>query len=273
MRESSKLIGYILLVFGTLSLIFAVFYEHVILAFIGLGLTFWGALLLFIRSEKYVKEKLLSSTTLPTLTDINRIFAELEYQGKGIYLPPKYFKNPETSKVYMTQNKNTNLPTPEEIQQQENELFLTNPEAALITPPGYSLSKLFEKTLGKSFTKTDLEYLQQNLPKIFIEDLEIAENLEIQIEPSKAAEKVADSVSLIHLKHDIIHVKITNAIYKDLCKEARKLSHICGTIGCPICSAIACAITKASGKPVTIEKTECTENGKVMEAHYKILEE
>lgn len=273
MREPSKIIGYILLVFGTLSLSFSIFYEHVILAFIGLGLTFWGALLLFIRSEKYVKEKLLNSTTLPTLTDINQIFAELGYQGKGIYLPPKYFKNPETSKVYIAKNKNTNLPTPEEIQQHENKLFLKNPEAALITPPGYSLSKLFEKTLGKSFTKTDLEYLQQNLPKIFIEDLEIAENLEIQTEPSKVAKKVANSASVIQLKTDTIHVKITNSIYTDTCKQARNLSHICGTIGCPICSAIACAIAKASGNPVTIEKTECTEDAKIIEAYYRILEE
>jgi len=273
MRESSKVIGYTLLAFGMLSLILSIFYEHVIMAFIGLGLTFWGALLLFIRSEEYVKEKLLNSTMLPTLTDINQVFAELGYQGKGIYLPPKYFKNTGTSKVYITQNKNTDLLTPEEIQQHENKLFIKNPEAALITPPGYSLSKLFEKTLGKSFAKTDLEYLQQKLPKIFIEDLEIAENLEIQIGPSKAAEKVADSVSLIHLKYDIVHVKITGSIYKDLCKEARKLSHVCGTIGCPICSAIACAIAEASGNPVTIEKTECTEDGKVMEAHYRILED
>lgn len=269
----TRLVSWFLLALGLTALAFSVIYTSSILAFIGLGLTFWGALTLYIASEKYVKQTLLDPTIIPSLSNLNQILTELKYKGKATYLPPKYLKNPETSKVYIPKNKNTNLPTPEEIQQQEHKTFLKNPEAALIIPPGFSLSKLFEKTLGTSFTKIDLEYLQQNLPKLFIEDLEIAEDLEIQIKPAKVAQKVADSVSLIHLKTDTIHVKITNSIYTDTCKEARKLSHICGAIGCPICSAIACAIAKASGNPVTIEKTESTEDAKVIEAFYQIVEE
>jgi len=273
MPEPSKLSGYTLLLFGTLSLLLSTFYEQAILAFIGLGLTFWGALLLYIRSENYVKRNLLNSTTLPTLTNLNQILTELGYQGNAIYLPPKYFKDPETSKIFISKRKSTNLPTPEEIRQEEDKILLKNAEGALIIPPGLSLSKLFEKTLGTSFTKVDLEYLQQNLPKLFIEDLEIAENLEIQTKPSKTAKKINDSASVIQVKYNIIHVKITNSVYKDMCKEARKLPRICGDIGCPICSAIACSIAKASGKPVTIEKTESTEDAKAIEVYYRIIEE
>jgi hypothetical protein len=272
MRESSKVIGYALLLFGTLSLLLSTFYEHVILAFIGLGLTFWGALLLYIRSEKYVKQTLLDPSIIPSLTNLNQILTELEYQGKGIYLPPKYLKDFETTKIFIAKNESTKLPTPEEIQQQEDKTFLKNPEAALIIPPGSSLLKLFEKTLGKSFTKANLEYLQQNLPRLFIEDLEIAENLEIQIKPAKLAQKVADSISIIQLKNDTIHVKITNSIYDGVCEEARKLPHICGSIGCPLCSAIACALTKATGKPIVMERIQTSEDGKIIEATYRVLE-
>jgi len=268
-----KLVGWLLLALGLTALTVSVIYESTILAFIGLGLTFWGALSLYISPEKYVKQTLLDSTTIPSLTNLNQILSELKYQGKAIYLPPKYLKDFETTKIYITKNENTNLPTPEEIQQQENKTFLKNPEAALIIPLGLSLSKLFEKTLGTSFTKVDLEYLQQNLPKLFIEDLEIAENLEIQTKPSKAAKELTDSVSLIHSKNDTIHVKIANSIYKDICKEARQLSYICGAIGCPICSAIACAITKATGKPVIIEKEQTSEDGRNIHTEYHILEE
>jgi hypothetical protein len=268
----TRLVSWFLLALGLIALAFSIIYTSSILAFVGLGLTFWGALTLYIASEKYVKQTLLDHTTTPLLTDLNQILTELKYQGKAIYLPPKYLKDFETTKIYITKNENTNLPTPEEIQQQENKTFLKNPEAALIIPPGFALSKLFEKTLGTTFTKVDLEYLQQNLPKLFIEDLEIAENLEIQTKPSKAAKELTDSVSLIHSKNDTIHVKIANSIYKDICKEARQLSYICGSIGCPICSAIACAIAKASGKPVTIEKTEYTEDDKIIKVEYKITE-
>ena len=259
----TRLVSWFLLALGLIALAFSIIYTSSILAFIGLGLTFWGALTLYITTEKYVKEILLNSTLLPTLANMDKILTELGYQGKAVYLPPKYLKDPETSKVYIPKNKNTRLPTPEEIQQKEDKTFLKNPEAALITPPGISLSKLLEQTLGTSFTKVKLENLQKNLSKLFIEDLEIAENLEIQTKPTEAAQKVANT----------IQVKITNSIYDGVCKEARKLTHICGSIGCPICSAIACAIAKASGKPVTIEKTESTEDGKVIEAFYRIIEE
>jgi len=272
-KEWSKVTGYVILSFGTLSLLFSIFFEHVTLAFIGLGLTFWGALLLYIRSEKYVKEILLNSTLLPTLANMDKILTELGYQGKAVYLPPKYLKDPETSKVYIPKNKNTKLPTPEEIQQKKDKTFLKNQEATLITPHGTCHSKLLEQTLGTNFTKVKLENLQKNLSKLFIEDLEITENLEIQTKPTRVAQKVADSIYIIQLKNDTIQVKITNSIYDGVCKEARKLTHICGSIGCPICSTIACAIAKASGKPVTIEKTESTEDGKVIEAFYRIIEE
>lgn len=268
-----RLVSLFLLAFGLIALAFSIIYTSSILAFIGLGLTFWGTITLYIASEKYVKQTLLDTTIIPSLSNLNQILTELGYQGKAVYLPPKYLKDPETSKVYIPKNRNTRLPTPEETQQKEDKTFLKNPEAALITPPGISLSKLLEQTLGTSFTKVKLENLQKNLSKLFIEDLEIAENLEIQTKPASVAQKVADSISMSQLKNNTIQVKITNSIYDGVCKEARKLTHICGSIGCPICSAIACAIAKASGKPVTIEKTESTEDGKVIEAYYRIIEE
>jgi hypothetical protein len=271
-NKNERLVSWFLLALGLIALAFSIIYTSSILAFIGLGLTFWGALTLYITTEKYVKQTLLDPTITSSLTNLNQILTELKYQGKAIYLPPKYLKDFETTKIYISKNKNTNLPTPETIQQQENKTFLKNPEAALITPPGLALSKLFENTLGKTFIIVNIEYLQQNLPKLFIEDLEIAEDLEIQIEP-QVAKKLADSTSATQLKNDIIHIKITNSIYTDTCKQTRNLSHICGTIGCPICSAIACAIAKASGNPVTIEKTKSTEDAKIIEAYYRILEE
>ena len=67
-------------------------------------------------------------------------------------------------------------------------------------------------------------------------------------------------------------MRITNSLYKDLYTEAETRSHI-GVIGCPICSALACALAKATGKPVTIERTEASEEGKILEAYYRILQD
>jgi len=261
-----------LLGLGAAALIASVIYVSQILAFIGLSLVFWGALLLYIQPGEYTRKALLDAIAVTSLEALSQIMQELDYKGKAIYLPPRYLKDPEANKIYIPKQKDGKPPTPELILEQESQLFIQNPEGILLTPPGAEMTKLFEKTLGTSFTKVDIEYLQQNLPKVFIEDLEIAENLEIETKSRKAAEKITGSVSLIGTTSDTIHVKITNPVLQDLWKEDRKLSHIYTKIGCPICSAVACALTKATGKPITIEEIQPSTDGKIIEAYYRILE-
>jgi hypothetical protein len=243
---------------GAVALLLSIIYVSSILAFAGLGLLFWGALLLYAKNQEYIQKDLLEASVLPSLVTLNQMLQELDYEGQPTYLPPKYFEAPEATKIYVSEQKDAPAPTPEQIQKYEDRFLVRNSKGILgilLTPPGAGLTKLFEKALETSFTKVDLEYLQQKMPKIFIEDLEIADNLEIE-----------------KTENDKIHVKIVNPVCKDLCKNVSNLSHICGSIGCPICSSIACAIAKASGKLVTIERTESTEDGKTLTADYKIIE-
>jgi len=270
-NRSAKVASWTLLGVGAAALITSIVYVSSILAFIGLSLVFWGAILLYIQPEEYTKKAILEAAVLPSLATLNQLMQELDYKGKAVYLPPKYFENPEANKIYIPKQKHGKPPTPELILKQESQLFIKNPQGILLTPPGAQLTKLFEKTLETSFTKVDLEYLQQNLPKLLIEDLEIAENLEIETKNRKAAKEITGSVSLIETTRDTIHVKITNSILQDIWKEDRKLSHLYSKIGCPICSAIACTLTKATGKPVTIERIQPSQDGKIIEADYRVL--
>jgi len=190
----AKAISWTLLGVGAAALVTSILYVSSMLAFVGLGLVFWGIILLYIQPEGYTKKVLLDATLSPSLTTLNQIVQELDYKGKAIYLPPKYLNDPEANKVYISKQKDEKLPTPELILKQESKLFIQNPQGILLTPPGAELTKLFEETLDTSFTKTDLQYLQQNMPKLFIEDLEIAEDLEIQIKHREVSTSVTDSV-------------------------------------------------------------------------------
>jgi uncharacterized protein YuzE len=109
--------------------------------------------------------------------------------------------------------------------------------------------------LGTSFTRTDLNYIQNKLPKLLIEDMEIAENVEVGI------------------KEDLITVEITNHVFSEICQETRKLSKTHEAVGCPLSSAIACALAKATGKPITILKEEQSPDGKTTKIQYSVLEE
>lgn len=249
----NQVVSWLLLVCGLAALLNSMVFSSTVLAFIGLGLTFWGALLLFIRPVGYVKSSLLYYTVLPTLKTINQIVKESDPKGKAIYLPPRRLGAIRRGKVFIPSEKEILIPRPEQVA--EEKVFLKNPKGICLTPPGVALANLFEETLRTSFTKFDLDHLQNNLQKLFIEDLEIAENIEMDA------------------KNAQIYVKITGTVYKDLCQQAQKLRYICSSLGCPLCSSVAVALTRVTGKPVTIEKTQPSQDGKTIEACYRLIEE
>lgn len=251
--DPTKLICYVLLSAGVIVLAFSILYTFSILAFIGLGLTFWGALLRYITPSKHVPLELLNATVTSTLTNMEKIITDSNLNGKGIYLPPKYLKDFESSLIFIPSKAEQALPKPEEIE--EEKLYSKNPNGIFLTPPGLALSKLFEEELGTSFTKTDLNYLQEKLPKLFIGDMEIVEGIDIETE------------------NDTITIEITNHIFKDICEETRKHQKLCESIGCPLCSALACALAKVTGKPITIEREEQSQDGKTTKIQYHILKE
>jgi hypothetical protein len=261
-----------MLALGAAVIASSIFYNSSILAFIGLALAFWGALLLYLQDRDYTRKSLLDTSVLPSLAILNQMIEELDYQGTAVYLPPKYFEDPEATKILIPK-RNTALPTSEQIQKGEKQLFIKTPQALLLTSPGLELSRLFEKAFETSLTQVDIPYLQQNMPKIFVEDLEIAENLEIEMLSNQVATKITDSISHIQTKNDTIRVRLVNTIYNEIHRQTSQLPRVHRGIGCPICSSIACALAKASGRPVILEKTETTKDGKTIEATYKILGE
>ncbi|MBS7633194.1 hypothetical protein KEJ15_06210 [Candidatus Bathyarchaeota archaeon] len=251
----AKIAGYGLLCLGAVALLVSIGYASQILAFIGLGLVFWGLILTFIQTSASVKKDLLDATALSSLSTIDQLLQQAGYTAKAVYLPPKYFKDLDTCKAFIPTQETGNLPTPEQIQEQENNLFIDNPQGILLTPIGGELTKLFEKILETSFTRIDLQYLQQNLPKLFIEELEIAQSLEIE------------------KKNSNVHVKVENTNYVYLTKKAMNLPQLFQSLGCPLSSALACSLAKAIGKPVIIDSTETSDKGNDINMHFHVLEE
>ena len=261
-----------MLLIGTISLILSLGYDSSTLAFIGLGLIFWGTILFYIKPEQHAKEVFQEAALSLSLITLNQMIRELGYKGDATYLPPKYFTNPETTKIWISRFNQTSLPTPDLIQSYENRPVIRTAQGLLITPPVDQLSKLMEKSLGTTFIKTDFKNLQQKLPRLFIEDLEIAENLEIQEEnnPTNTKENPASDTEM---KNTIIHAKITKPIYRDTFRSAEDPSQTASPISDPLCSAIAIALTKATGKPVRITNTKSTEKVDTIEATYTIIED
>lgn len=247
----SDAMPFLILLLGLFSLLISFLFGSYILAFIGLGLTFWGVLFLYVKTTKYVKLELLNSASASSIINVEKILANANVNSVGIYLPPKRLQDYTSSLVFVPTKPGQVLPTAEATH--PDQLELANPAGLLITPPGLGLSKLFEKALKKSFIETSLEDLQTQLPKLF-DELQITKHLNIQPQDNG------------------ITVTIANHVFEDLCRETAKLELTHKTVGCPLSSALACAFAKATGKPITIEKEE-TNPDHTTTIQYKILED
>jgi len=193
-----------------------------------------------------VKSKILDQAVLTPLSTLNQIINKLNYQGKGIYLPPKSLKSLKGGMLYIPAKNETDIPKVEELTENRLGLYLTS--------PGFGLMTLYENELGVDFSKVDLNYLQRNLSKLLIEDLEILEDFEI------------------NLNWDTIHIKMTGSIFKDICKKLEESANICKSVGCPLCGSIACLLAKTIGKPLIIEKIDKSSDRKVTEILYRMIE-
>lgn len=247
--------GWILLSVGAALLLLSIIYSSSIPAFIGLGLVFWGIILSYVQNEQYVKEPIFEATAMSSIATLDQMIQEMGYAGKAVYLSPRYFKDPEAGKAYIPKQKEGQLPTPEQIQNQETRVFIENPPGMLVTPPGAELTKLFERNLGISFTRVDMTYVEQKLPKLLVEDLEIAQEVQIKIEGSK------------------ITIDTKASVYKNLSTETKRFPNVYNSLGSPLGSAFACAVAKATGKPIIIENETASEDGKSIKIEYRAVGE
>jgi hypothetical protein len=241
---------YAFLVFGAIALISSIIYESAILAFIGLGLTLWGGLFLFIKPVRYVRADLLNSTVVSSLRAIDKILTELSYSGKGIYLPPGRLNELKEVSLFIPK-KSGALMT--KFNETVKEKLLINTDGMLIIPTGQALLNVYESKLKTDLSKVNLNYLESELPKLLIEDLELLEDLEISAH------------------EDNVHVKMVDSIYGSLCGQVKNYTDMCSRLGCPLCSSIACALAKVTGKLVVIEKNEFSKDRKIVEIWYKLI--
>ncbi len=251
-RKPPEVIGYTLLIVGIVAIVFSFVFTSFLLAFIGLGLTFWSVLLAFLKTTKYVKADVFEITPVSSLKGIDQVIQHFNCKGKGIYLPERYVKESKSGIVFVPLKDEIVIPPVEEVAKEK--VLLENPRGICLTPSGLDLVSLFERKLKTDFGKVDIDYLAAKLPKLLIEDLEIAEDFEMN-----------------YVK-DIVHVRITGSIYENMCREVRNLLNVCKCIGCPLCSSIACSLAKATGKPIVIEKSSLSRDGKVIQAYYRIIE-
>jgi hypothetical protein len=258
-------IGFAFLIVGVLAFFASVVSSSTPLALIGLGVTFWGTLFMFVRPIRFVRATLLDWTAVSSYATIDRILEDLRYKGQGIYIPPfpkevylpEHLKNLKEIIVYITADNvlpqvAEKFPMPNLDEIARACFLLKNPRGITIIPPGNGLMDVLEKELKVDFSKVKLDYIQKSVPRL-ISDLQLAQSAEIK------------------KSHWLVDVTIKNSIYEDLYSPKRGLKSV-HIVGCPLASALACALAKTTGKLVTIVKDQVLSESHEVKIWYKMLE-
>ena len=334
-------VGSAIAIIGGLCLVLSLVFASNILALIGLGLTFWGALLLFTRPKSYVRSDLVDSTVLSSLKTLERVITSLGYGEKGIYIPVRNTTSKQemvlsvlaelSAKVagidtetlavecferYPSRFSLTRFPDYPDIESvrdaladlekakrvlrvggkkdrrfiltrngvrwyEENkailngnrtilfipsqplrripkaaeirgQTFIKHPSGIAMVPPGQGLANVIERELGVEFSKCSLQTLRERLPRIFIEDLEIVQDFEMRLIDS------------------LVRFRFVEPIYSHFCSRLGA-NKVCSTVGCPMCSAMACILAQATGKPIALKKDEFYPDSRTVVSTYRIL--
>ncbi len=243
-------IGLALAITGGISLLLSYVYSSLILTFIGLGLTLWGALIFYVSPSRYVPEEIVNSIPLSMIKSLDTLLACLGYKGRTIFLHPRYMKGLTQGYVFIPYDDVFKIPTPEQIS--EEKVFYENPKGILMTAPSQGLVDLFEKEMHVNFAAVDMVHIREHLPRILIEDL-----------------KIVDDVS-IETKDGIVDLKVVGESCAKICDSITKQTHLGSHLGCPLCSAIALVFSKVSGKGVAIKESIVKNHS--IETTYMILD-
>jgi hypothetical protein len=223
---------------GVASLFGSVIFGSSVLAFTGLGLTFWGVLLIFARAGRSIRVDVVSATIVPITSALTRILNSLDYTEKGIYIPDNHGR----VLLFIPSKDPSRLPTFEEASEIT---FLKEPNGVCIIPPGIGLAEVIQRELGVKPGSTDLEAIAKELPSL-LDDLEIARDVEIRIEGQEIGTRIVEPLSS----------GTSGSMRVTMCDE-------------PISSAVACIAATALARPVKIEKQTNTDG--TVESVYRIL--
>ncbi len=237
----------ILLMLGIASLFESVVLSSSVFALIGLGLTFWGFLFIFVRPSGYARSELVDSTALSSIQTIDRIVYEMGLHGKGIYVPGQ---GREGVRLFVPAEKDVIVP-PNDLT--EDSVFHSNPKGLVMVPPGLELAKFFFERLSGRKGPLTIKRLQRELPSLLTSDLDIMEAFEIKVDGNK------------------VLTRSVNSLYSDFCDEIRLKTRVCSAFGCPICSSVGCLLVAATSRPVMLENEESSSDGRTNTVVYTIL--
>ncbi len=226
-----------MLVVGSIALLFSYIYTSQILTFIGLGLLFWGSVLYYSVSSYHVPRKLLDAYARSYAESTRDLRSKIGTGtiNKAVFFYPSSLKSIMQGYVIFHDGIDIrSLLTVYSKGVEDGMDSVVDSGKGYIVLKAYSqgIVDLIEDRVEKSLALVDINELQSELYKVMVEDLLIADDIILDVEG------------------DSVRVKMVGKDNAALCSSIEDQSL------CPLCSGIALAVSKCTGKAVTIEDSK-----------------
>ncbi len=246
-------------VVGVLMLAFSVLYTWQVVAFIGLGFVLWGAIFSLAQPGKYVDSNLLDSTANTVYSTLDRMINDLKFNGHGYYIPsypqnaylPEYYKNLKDSIVFIADENFNGLPALEELA--SGKFISERDRGVFITSPGSGVLHQIENQLNIDFSTIPPAELCNILPRSMTEFFSLAKEMDLQV-----------------IDESTVRLSMVGVLYASLYR-LEDMPKSVSLLGCPVISAVACALAKSSGKTVIISEQTFWPNGAGVEVVFNFV--
>jgi hypothetical protein len=257
-KFDSLQIGIVFLVLGVCLFFVSVFANSTVLCLVGLGLTFWGALMLLIPPPKHIEASYLITASLPDYMTIDRMLNYLTSKNEAYNIPPcpkdvtlpEHLEGLKQTVTFIPAEFSNGIAEIEDIAR--GNFLIEKPRGLLITSPGIELLDKIEQKGKKDFTSIPEDELDETLSYL-LNELDLAKNIRISRTENN------------------IRLEIYGSLYSNLYSQKYNLKSI-NLIGCPLVNAAACAVAKCAGKPTTIRELKSDQNGKRITATFIIFD-
>jgi hypothetical protein len=233
-RSRYRSLGYVFVGLGGTTFILGMVFRAAALATAGFAAFLIGLLLEYLPFVSAVSPELVGGALLPMMSNLEGLFKKLGVDAYATYLGPRQMKELASYRVFIPLSSDARLP---ESGITDDILICTDGGSKmgglLLDPPGSNLLSILERESSQNIGSLKLSDLQDALNTGIVKSLELASSLRLSFEGSK------------------VHLLLEGDVLWDFTKElAGKAPIICERVGCPICSLVACALTKSAQSSV-----------------------
>lgn len=223
--------------------------EGSIIVFMCLGLLLIGTLIMFAAPESLVPAEIVSRSLAPSIGNQALILESLLPENKALHVPKVILGGEST--VYLDLVREPELSTEAKWSPVEAERSIWSRTRKVLEPAGISLMQGYEKALQRDFLELDTQQIARLLSKVIVPELQLASGFSLRELPTNRFEATW------------IRSTISHTCVGDKGRSHPEL--------CCLCSSVACALAKATGRIVIIEESNQTQDSSTITTLFRIL--